>query len=54
MNPKETSPEEMLDQLIGEIRDERIDDARVQESGRRVWDRIQPEKRGFGPSRKLR
>lgn len=48
MNPKETSPEGMLDQLIGEIRDERIDDARVQESGRRVWDRIQQKSAGSG------
>ena len=48
MNPRETSPEEMLDQLIGEIRDERVDDAQVEESGRRVWDRIQQKSAGSG------
>ena len=48
MNPRETSPEEMLDQLIGEIRDERVDNTRVEESGRRVWDRIQQKSVGSG------
>ena len=38
----------MLDQLIGEIRDERVDDTRVEESGRRVWDRIQRKSVGSG------
>ncbi|HYI95631.1 MAG TPA: FecR domain-containing protein, partial [Bryobacteraceae bacterium] len=40
MNRTEQNPEEMLDRIIGEIRDEQIDDGQVQESGRRVWDRI--------------
>jgi ferric-dicitrate binding protein FerR (iron transport regulator) len=40
MNRTEQNPEAMLDRIIGEIRDERIDDGQVEESSRRVWERV--------------
>ena len=40
MNRREQNPEEVLDRIIGEIRDEHIADGQVEESSRRVWERI--------------
>jgi hypothetical protein len=40
MNRTEQNPEALLDALIAGVRDERLDDGQVEESGRRVWARI--------------
>ena len=48
MNRRETNPEEMLDRIIGEIRDERVDDARLKSHSRRVWDRISHQRATSG------
>lgn len=40
MNRTEQNPEALLDALIAGVRDERLDDELVKESGRRVWARI--------------
>ena len=50
MNRTEQNPEEMLDRIIGEIRDEHVDDGQVKESSRRVWDRIANQRSSSGPS----
>ncbi len=46
MNRREQNPEELLDRVIADIRNEQVADAQVEEARHRVWEKIANQKSG--------